>query len=84
MLEIGEWKYVTGMNNFVMTCKYILNIVYIFEQVDLDRSTMHLKLDLAGVQTHDLQIIDSTFHVPEMLVLTTESSGNSWNSWQAP
>ena len=26
------------------------------------------------VQTHDLQIIDSTLHVPEMLVLTTEPS----------
>ena len=28
---------------------------------------MHLKFDLAGVRTHDLQIISSTFHVHVML-----------------
>ena len=32
---------------------------------------MHPKFDLTEVQTHDLQIMDSTFHVPEELVLTT-------------
>ena len=37
---------------------------------------MHPKFDLiAKVRTHDLQIMDSTFHVPEMLVLTNGSSG---------
>ena len=30
-----------------------------------------------GVQTHDLKIMDSTFHVPEVLILTTEPSGTS-------
>ena len=38
---------------------------------------MHHKFDLTGVQTHDLQIIDSTFHVPDALALTTEPSGTS-------
>ena len=34
---------------------------------DLDISTKHPKFDPAGVQTNDLQIMDSTFHVPETL-----------------
>ena len=38
----------------------------------LDRSTIHPKFNRTGNQTHDLQIIDTTFHVPEMLILTTE------------
>ena len=41
---------------------------------DFDRSTTHPKSDLSGVRTHDLHIMDSTRHVHEMLVLTTESS----------
>ena len=37
---------------------------------------MHPTFDLTGVQTHDLQIMDSIFHVSEMPVFT-ESSGIS-------
>ena len=40
-----------------------------------DRSTEHPKFNLTGVRTHDLQVMDSTFHVPETLALTTEPSG---------
>ena len=36
----------------------------------LGKSTIHLNLNLTGVQTHNLQIIDSTFYVPETLVWT--------------
>ena len=32
------------------------------------------KFDPSGVQTHDLQIMDSVFHVLEVLVLITELS----------
>ena len=35
----------------------------------------HPNFDPTGAQTHDFQITDSTFNVPEMLILTTESSG---------
>ena len=45
-----------------------------FIQVHLDTSTMYLKFDSTGVQTHDIQIVDSTFHAPEIFVLTTEPS----------
>ena len=38
---------------------------------------MHSMFDLTRVQTHDLQIMDNTFNIPEMLVLTTEPSGTS-------
>ena len=31
--------------------------------------TTHPKVDLTGLQTHDFQIMDGTFHVPETLVL---------------
>ena len=36
------------------------------------------KCNPTGVWTHDLNIIGSTFHVPEMIVWTTEPSGTSW------
>ena len=36
---------------------------------------MRLKFDANAVQTHDLQIVDSIFHVPKILPLTTEPSG---------
>ena len=36
---------------------------------------MHPKFDLTGVQTLNLQIMDSAFYVPETLTLTTEPSG---------
>ena len=42
---------------------------------DLDSSTMLPKFNPTGDQTHDLQIMDGTFHAPENLVLTTEPSG---------
>ena len=35
---------------------------------------MHLKFDLTGAQTHDFQIMNSIFHVTEMLISTTASS----------
>ena len=31
--------------------------------------------DPTGIQTQDHQIMDSIFHVPEMLTLTTDPSG---------
>ena len=40
-------------------------------------SAMHPKFDQTGVGTHDLLIMDCTFHVPEMLELTTEPLGTS-------
>ena len=40
---------------------------------------MHPKFGQTGVQTHDLQIMDSIFHIPEMLVLTTEPSPTTQN-----
>ena len=42
-------------------------------QVQL-RSPIYSKFDLTRVRIYDLQIMDSTFHVPEMLALTTETS----------
>ena len=42
-----------------------------------DRRTTYPKLNSTGVWTHDLQMVDSAFHVPEMPVLTTEPSGTS-------
>ena len=38
---------------------------------------MHHMFDPTGFQTNILQIMKSTFHVPEMLVLTTEPPGTS-------
>ena len=38
---------------------------------------MLLKFDLTGVQTHDLQIMDSISYVSETLVLTTAPSGTT-------
>ena len=36
---------------------------------------MHHKLDPTGVQNHDVQFMDSIYHDPEMLALTTDLSG---------
>ena len=36
---------------------------------------MHPKFHPTRVGTHDLQTMDSIFHIPETLVLTTEPSG---------
>ena len=49
-------------------CTYIGNdillayFIYWFKS-NLDRNTMHPKFDLTEVRTHDLQIMDSIFHV---------------------
>ena len=49
--------------------------LYFWFKYDIDRSTMHHKFDLTWVQTHGVSDHDSAFHVPEMLILTTEPSG---------
>ena len=36
---------------------------------------MHPKFDPTGIRTHGVQIMDSTFHVPETLAFTDEPSG---------
>ena len=41
---------------------------------DLNRSTMHPKLNLTGVRTHDFQIMISTIHVREMLSCTEHTN----------
>ena len=48
---------------------------YFWFKYDLHRSTSHPKYNPTGVRTHDLPTMDSTFHVPEMLTLTTEPPG---------
>ena len=47
-------------------------IIYFWLTYDLNKYVTHPKFDFTEVQTHDLQIMDSTFHVPEMLALTNE------------
>ena len=54
-----------------------LFFIYFLFKYDLDRNTICPKFDPTGVQTHDLQIIGSTFHVPGTLALTTELSRTS-------
>ena len=45
---------------------------------DFDRSIfMHLKFEPTGYPIRDIQIIDSTFHVPQTLTLTAEPPGFS-------
>ena len=39
---------------------------YFWFKYNLDTSITHPKFGLTGIQTHDLQIMNSTFHVPEM------------------
>ena len=46
---------------------------------DFDRSATHPKFDLTGIRTYGLQIMDSTFHVSEMLVLITEPSDTKFH-----
>ena len=65
-------------------------VVYFWFKYYLDRSTtcniqnqkskhpkkkLHHKFNPTVVRTHDFQILDSTFHVPEMLAVTTEYQG---------
>ena len=52
---------------------HVANIVLV--QVDFDRSATHPKFDPTRVQTHNIQIMESTFHVHEVLALTTKPSG---------
>ena len=42
---------------------------YLFKY-DVDRSIMHHKFDTTGIQTHNPQIMDSTFHVPDIHTYT--------------
>ena len=68
---------VTHQNSFYTNSTYTTKLTptYLFWfKCDLDKSTTHPNFDIIGVQTHDLQIMDSVFHVPETLVLITESS----------
>ena len=65
------------LNSIVRTTYAILVTIkkYMFGwSTTQDRSTMHPKFDPAGVWTHDLQIMASTFHVTEMPALTTRPS----------
>ena len=54
-----------------------LEIDIFWFKYDLDRSITHPKFDWTRVRTHDLQIMESTVHVNEKLVLTTKPSGTS-------
>ena len=65
------WKMLPRYEIVRVTQKYYLFKYY------LDKGTTHPKFDLTGVRTHDRQIMDSTFNVREMLVLTTEQSETS-------
>ena len=62
------------MVEYSALCELSSNTVIIFGSSDFARRTKYLKFDPTGVWTHDLWIMNSTFHVPEMLVLTTEPS----------
>ena len=56
----------------------ILVILYVGLKFDLDRITTHPKFNPTRVQTYDIQIMETTFHVPETLALTTEPSEPAW------
>ena len=43
------------------------NLQHFWFKDDLDRNMTHPKFDLTEVWTHDLQIMKSIFHAPEML-----------------
>ena len=42
-----------GYNTFI----FVIQVAY-----DLQISTMHLKFNLTGIRTHDLQIMDNTYY----------------------
>ena len=44
----------------------------------LDRSTTHPKFDLTRVRTHDLQVIESTFH---LLSWKAKKAAPPWTGW---
>ena len=53
--------------------------VYINKQTNKQEvSAMYHKFLSAGFRTHNKQIMDSTFCVPVMLILTTEPSPGMW------
>ena len=57
----------------------LIGMLFILEvQVRLrqSRSTTHPKFNPTEVRTNDFQIINSTFHVPEMLVLKNNPDGS--------
>ena len=49
----------------------MLSIIDFFGSSTTETVLCTPKFDLTGVRTHDLQLIDSTFHIPETLTLTT-------------
>ena len=61
----------TAMINETHRAVFLVQVGY-----DLDRSTTHLKFETTGVRTHDFQITDNTFHIPETLVITTKTIKN--------
>ena len=68
-------------NEFITSISFSLCGINLWFKYSLSRSSIHPNFDLPPVQTHDLPIIDSTFHVPETLTITTTPSGSSmaWN-----
>ena len=62
------------LQSAILGCTIWYMYAYFCSKYDLDRS-MYPKFDSTGVWTHDLQIMDNTFYVPEMPVLTIEPSG---------
>ena len=51
--------------------------IYFWFTYDLNKSTKQSKLDTTGDRTFDIHIIDSTFHIPEVLTLSVRPSGTS-------
>ena len=45
---------------------------------DHESPSTHPKFEPTGIRTHDLQIMDNTFHVPETFTLTSKPSGVKW------
>ena len=60
-----------GLNSQTLDNVAVLSFWF---KYDLDRSTVHARVDPTGVRIHDLQIINSTFHIPRTFTLTTEPS----------
>ena len=49
-----------------------VHVKFFLFKYNLDTTTTYPTFGLTWVRTHDLQIMDSTVYIPEMLVLTTE------------
>ena len=58
-------KTISTLFKYLLIIKsYIIKYVDIFDSsMTQDRSTTHPKFDWTRIRTHDLQIMDSTFHV---------------------